>query len=65
MPGSRFVKCKKNEIGASFNFWELNGDELHRFNEVNVREGALKLRKGALKVGSSCVKVRKGVLKVR
>ena len=44
MPGSKFVKFKKNEIGASFSFWELNGDELHRFNEVKVRKGALKVR---------------------
>ena len=43
MPGLRFVKLKKNEIGASFSFWELNGDELQRFNEVKVRKGVLKV----------------------
>ena len=43
-PDLSFVKVKKNEIGVSFSFWELNGDELHRFNEVNVRKGVFKVR---------------------
>ena len=43
MPGLRFVTFQKNEIGVSFRFCELNGDELHRFNEVKVRKGALKV----------------------
>ena len=57
MPGSRFIKFKKNEIGASCSFWELNGDELRCFNEARVRKGALKVR-------YRCVKVSKGALKV-
>ena len=46
------MNCKKNEIGASFSFWDLNGDELNIcFHKVKVRKGALKVRKGVLKVG--------------
>ena len=44
VPGSLFVQLENNEIGGSFSFWELNGDELHRLNEVKVRNGALKVR---------------------
>ena len=54
MLGSKFVKFKKNEIGASFSLWELTGDELHRFTAVKI-----------LKVRERCVKVPKGALKVR
>ena len=33
-PGLRFVKCKKNKIGARHSFWELNGDDLLCFDET-------------------------------
>ena len=56
-PGLSFVKFKKNEIGVSFSFWEMNGDELHNFNVVKVRKGGRRSVKGVRKGG---LKVRKG-----
>ena len=46
---ARLKACKiqNNEIGASFSFWELDGDELHCLNKVKLRKGVLKVRKGA------------------
>ena len=59
-PGLRFVKDKKNEIGAGFIFWELNGDELHRFNEVKVSKGAVKVLQDTKRFAKGKLKVREG-----
>ena len=32
---------KRIEIGASYSFWEFNGDESHRFNEIKTFKGVL------------------------
>ena len=61
VPSLSFVKT--NEIGGSFNFWELNGDKLQCLNKVQVRKGALNVRKGAsrfVKVCQGASKVHKG-----